>query len=68
MRSDLSTTDNDFETIWIEINNYRAEIIFFAVPTDTHLVIQRHLENTLSLYYIKFQEKIKLFLLWGILI
>ena len=37
-RTDLSTTDDEFETIWVEIVNTKGKNIYVAVPIDTLLL------------------------------
>ena len=51
-RTDLSTTDDKFETIWIEINNTKAKNILccsaYRNPSFRPVRFKEHLESTLS--------------------
>ena len=51
-RTDLSTTDDDFETVWVEINNTKAKNILcccaFRHPSSNPVRFKEHLESILS--------------------
>ena len=39
VRNDLSVLEEEYETIWVEINNTKDKTFFVAVCIDIHLVI-----------------------------
>ena len=45
-RDDLSFTNDDFETIWIEINNSKAKIFYAIVHIDIPVLIFQSLVTT----------------------
>ena len=51
-RTDLSTTDDDFETVWVEINNTKAKNILcccpYRHPSSNPVRFKEHLESILS--------------------
>ena len=51
-RTDLSTTDDDFETVWVEINNTKAKNILcccaYRHPSSNPVRLKEHLESILS--------------------
>ena len=58
VRDDLSVIEDDYETIWIEINNRKAKICFVAAYIGTHLVISQILTTILVQFCKKYRRRI----------
>ena len=68
MRDDLSVIEDDYETIWIEINNHKSKICFAAAYIGTHLVTSEILTAILVQSCKMYRRNIYPYSLWVILI
>ena len=65
-RNDLSITDDEFETVWVEINNTKLKNILrccaYRHPSFNPVRFKEHLNPS----YLSYQEKIRTSSLWVI--